>query len=68
LNGSRTKRHRPRALGARDVLAATVGEIPGLVSVVRVLASDLEAPGFNTVTVLGRRTLQAMLEAAEAAR
>jgi len=56
------------ALGARDVLAATVGEIPGLVSVVRVLASDLEAPGFNTVTVLGRRTLQAMLEAAEAAR
>jgi ribosomal protein S12 methylthiotransferase accessory factor len=55
-------------LGARDVLAAAVGEIPGLVSVVRVLASDLEAPGFNTVTVLGRRTLQAMLAAAEAAR
>jgi len=56
------------ALGAREVLAAKVGEIPGLVSVVRVVASDLEAPGFNTVTALGRRTLQAMLEATGTAR
>jgi len=56
------------ALGAEEVLAATVGEIPGLAAVVRVIATDLEASGFNAVTVLGRRTLQALFAAAESGR
>ncbi|HWA91096.1 MAG TPA: YcaO-like family protein [Rhizomicrobium sp.] len=48
------------ALGAQDVLVATLGEIPGLVSVVRVIASNLEAMGYNAPTALGRRTLEAL--------
>jgi ribosomal protein S12 methylthiotransferase accessory factor len=51
------------ALGARDILAATIGEIPGVISVVRIIATDLEANGLNAPTLFGRRTLEALFAA-----
>lgn len=54
-----------RRIGAEDVYVAHVGGIPGLMAVVRVITTGLEASGFNGTALLGRRTLDALLGQAE---
>jgi ribosomal protein S12 methylthiotransferase accessory factor len=54
---------RALASGARDVFAVDVGGITGLVNVVRVVASGIEASAFNGVTMLGQHTLRSLLAA-----
>jgi ribosomal protein S12 methylthiotransferase accessory factor len=51
-------------LGASDVHLARIGRIDDLASVVRIVASGLEASGFNATATLSTRTLTAILAAA----
>ncbi len=50
-------------LGATDIYAAQLGQIDGLVYVVRVVVTGLEASGFNATASLGRRTLEELFRA-----
>jgi len=54
---------RALAGGAQDLFATDVGGIDGVVSVVRIVASGVEASAFNAPTMLGQHTLRTLFAA-----